>query len=74
MSTVRLVLSFAAVCDYEIHQLDVVTVFLESCIKEEIYLQIAVGFSVVVESEPQEHLVAYTGERDPIYVRVLRSL
>jgi len=74
ISTVLLVLSFAAVRDYEIHQLDIVTAFLESRIKEEIYLQLPVGFSVVVESEPQEHLVAYTGERDPVYVRVLRSL
>jgi len=74
MSTVRLVLSFAAVRDYEVHKLDVVAAFLESRIKEEIYLQLPVGFSVVVESEPQEGLVAYTGERDPVYVRVLRSL
>jgi len=74
MSTVRLVLSFAAVRDYEIHQLDVVTAFLESRLKEEIYLQLPVGFSVVVESEPQEHLVAYTDNRDPVFVQVLRSL
>jgi len=74
MSTVRLILSFAAVRDYEIHQLDVVTAFLESRIKEEIYLQLPIGFSVVDNAEPQGYSIAYTGELNPIYVRILRSL
>ena len=50
LCTVRLVLSFAAANNYEIHQLDVVAAFLESDIKEELYLQLPLGFEVVEEA------------------------
>ena len=67
-------LSFAAVCDDEIYQLDVMTAFLESRIKEEIDLQLPIRFSILGEAEPQESFVVYIGEMDPVHVRVLRGL
>ena len=76
LSTVRLVLSFAAAHNYEIHQLDVVAAFLESEIKEEIYLQLPFGFGIVGGTIQDASLcrVAYTGKREPVCVRILKSL
>ena len=62
LSTVRLVLSFAAAHEYEIHQLDVVAAFLESQIKEELYLQLPLGFEIVEGGSGKDTGgVAYTG-------------
>jgi len=76
LSTVRLVLSFAAAHNYEIHQLDVVAAFLESEITEEIYLQLPLGFGIVDRTIQDASLcrVAYTGKRDPVCVRILKTL
>jgi len=76
LSTVRLVLSFAATHNYEIHQLDIVAAFLESEIKEEIYLQLPFGFGIVGGTIQDASLcrVAYTGKREPVCVRILKSL
>ena len=76
LSTVRLVLSFAAAHNYEIHQLDVVAAFLQSEIKEEIYLQLPLGFGIVGGTIQDASLcrVAYTGKREPACVRIVKSL
>ena len=69
-------LSFAAAHDYEIHQLDVVAAFLLSEIKEEIYLQLLLGFGIVGGTIQDASLcrVAYTGKGEPVCVRILQSL
>lgn len=74
LSTVRLVLSFAAANNYEIHQLDVVAAFLGSDIKEEIYLQLPLDFEVVGEAGRDASGAVYTGKREPVCVRILKSL
>ena len=76
LSTVWLVLSFAAADDYEIHQHDVVAAFLESEIQEEIYLRLPLGFGIV-DGAIQDTLlcrVAYTGKREPLCLCILKSL
>jgi len=74
LSPIRLVLSFAAAHNYEIHQLDVVRAFLETDIKEKIYLQLPLGFEVIGEAGKNNSGVRYTGKRDPVCVRILKSL
>jgi len=73
-STVPLIHSSAAVRDYDIHELDVVTALHESRIQEELYLELHIGFSVVHNAESQECSIIYTGATDPVYVRILQSL
>jgi len=76
LSMVRLVLSFAAANGYDIHQLDLVAAFWESEIKDEIYLQLPLGFRIVSEAIQDSNLcrVAYTSKHEPVCVRILKSL
>jgi hypothetical protein len=43
-SSLRLLLSIATVLDYEVHQMDVVTAFLNGTLEEEIYMEAPPGF------------------------------
>jgi len=76
LSMVRLVLSFAVANGYDIHQLDLVAAFRESEIKDEIYLQLPLGFRIVSGAIQDSNLcrVAYTGKHEPVCVRILKSL
>uniref|UniRef100_H3G5D2 Reverse transcriptase Ty1/copia-type domain-containing protein n=1 Tax=Phytophthora ramorum TaxID=164328 RepID=H3G5D2_PHYRM len=53
MEVLRLLLTIAALLDFEIHQMDVKTVFLNGTLEEEIYMAQPEGFKV----PGKEHLV-----------------
>ncbi|MDB5911072.1 MAG: hypothetical protein JWP34_5189 [Massilia sp.] len=72
-STWRILLSIAASYDWEIHQIDVVSAFLNGDLDEEVYMEVPEGMRLFFDRFPKENSIKFDSGSNQV-LRVLRSL